>query len=211
MEDIKITKNERGCFFIEKGDMISDELGYEEMLGLITALTMPDDRPCLQWMKEKVKYKPQDGDFVTYVYNEGLYIAIVKGNDNRYYASYQKIGDRNAVPTYELQFLNGYIVRRPATEEEKRLILSKLHEIGKDWDAEKKEIVDWKWKPKKNERYFSIYFFCIDFAFATNCYTWFNDPNDILAYERDLVFKTKEEAAKKAQELNEKLFGKNPQ
>lgn len=31
----------------------SGELGYDEMLGLITSLTMSERRPCLQWMKTK--------------------------------------------------------------------------------------------------------------------------------------------------------------
>ena len=45
---------------------------------------------------------------------------------------------------------------RFATEAEKQLLIDKLHENGKDWNAEKKEIVDYKWKPEKKENFFYL-------------------------------------------------------
>lgn len=33
------------------GDKYADGLGYEEMLGLVAALTMPESRPVLNWMR----------------------------------------------------------------------------------------------------------------------------------------------------------------
>jgi hypothetical protein len=36
---------------VSQGDKYADGLGYDEMLGLVAALTMPEPRPTLQWMK----------------------------------------------------------------------------------------------------------------------------------------------------------------
>lgn len=35
------------------GDRMADNLAYDEMLGLIATVTMPESRPCLQWLKTK--------------------------------------------------------------------------------------------------------------------------------------------------------------
>ena len=45
---------------------------------------------------------------------------------------------------------------RLATETEINEFHKMLHEYGKDWDAEKKDLVDWSWKPKVGERYYYI-------------------------------------------------------
>jgi hypothetical protein len=34
-------------------DKYADGLGYDEMLGLVAAITMPEKRPTLQWLKTK--------------------------------------------------------------------------------------------------------------------------------------------------------------
>lgn len=56
MENISIEKSEQGFFTVRQGDKYSDELGYDEMLGTISALTMPEKRPCLHWMKTKEEW-----------------------------------------------------------------------------------------------------------------------------------------------------------
>lgn len=48
MEDIVIKKDGDYGFDVCQGDKHSDHLGFDEMLGLISALTMPEKRPCLQ-------------------------------------------------------------------------------------------------------------------------------------------------------------------
>lgn len=53
MTDITIKQYDNGYFEVFQGDKSSGELGYDEMLGLITSLTMSERRPCLQWMKTK--------------------------------------------------------------------------------------------------------------------------------------------------------------
>ncbi|MDR2928276.1 MAG: hypothetical protein LBV41_08795 [Cytophagaceae bacterium] len=53
MEKIIIERCGRSCFNVIQGDKYSDQLGFEEMLGLIAALTMPKEPPCIHWMKTK--------------------------------------------------------------------------------------------------------------------------------------------------------------
>lgn len=53
MEDITIKQYDNGCFEVFQGNKSSDELSFDEMLGLITSLTISERRPCLQWMKTK--------------------------------------------------------------------------------------------------------------------------------------------------------------
>lgn len=49
MEKITIEIAEYG-FKVSQGDKIA-EVGWDEMLGLVASLTMPEKRPCLQWME----------------------------------------------------------------------------------------------------------------------------------------------------------------
>lgn len=53
MTDITIKQYDDGYFEVFQGDKSSGELSYDEMLGLITSLAMPESRPCLLWMKTK--------------------------------------------------------------------------------------------------------------------------------------------------------------
>lgn len=49
--NITIHKNEAGSFFVLHGEEFADKLTFEEMLGLVAALSMPAQRRCLQWLK----------------------------------------------------------------------------------------------------------------------------------------------------------------
>ena len=53
MEDITIKQYNNGYFEVFQGDKSSGELSFDEMLGLITSLTIPERCPCLLWMKTK--------------------------------------------------------------------------------------------------------------------------------------------------------------
>lgn len=106
-------------------------------------------------------FLPKDGDFVTYTYHNGnVYVAIFQCTDSNLIDNYYvDICLKNVAEeflkkvSYDNGFDMGYSERRPSTEEEKQLLLSKLHEFGKDWDAEKKEIVDWQWEPGLGETF----------------------------------------------------------
>lgn len=60
MEDVIIKQYNNGYFKVFQGDKSSGELGFDEMLGLITSLTMSERRPCLQWMKTKEQREAEE-------------------------------------------------------------------------------------------------------------------------------------------------------
>lgn len=89
---------------------------------------------------------------------------------------------------------------RIATEAEKQLLIEKLHENGKDWDAEKMEIVDYRWRAKLNEHYYTIDFDDFEIFTATED----NHNVDNQRHEFRNYFKTRklaEQAAEKVKEL----------
>ena len=51
MEDIIIKQYNNGCFEVFQGDKSSGELGYDKMLGLVSALTMPNIDPSFNGWK----------------------------------------------------------------------------------------------------------------------------------------------------------------
>lgn len=57
MENITITPNEDGTFEVRQGNKYCDSAGWDEMLALVSSLTMPEPRPCLQWMRTDEDHK----------------------------------------------------------------------------------------------------------------------------------------------------------
>ncbi len=47
-------------FRVTQGDKYADALGFDEMLGVLVTLTMPEQRPHLQWMKTKEQHNNFD-------------------------------------------------------------------------------------------------------------------------------------------------------
>ena len=50
---IEIEKTNDSPFIVKSDGKTSEPLGWEEMLGLIAALTIPDNKPCVHWMHEE--------------------------------------------------------------------------------------------------------------------------------------------------------------
>lgn len=57
IDTIKIEKLEGGAFNVVQGDRYSDSLSYDEMLGLVSALTIAKEPHCLQWLKTKEEHE----------------------------------------------------------------------------------------------------------------------------------------------------------
>lgn len=57
MEKITIKEHKKGGFTVKQGDREADGVGFDELMGLIAALTMPEKRPCLHWMQTKEQRK----------------------------------------------------------------------------------------------------------------------------------------------------------
>lgn len=57
VDTITIEKLEGGAFNVVQGDRYSDTLGYDEMLGLVSALTIAKEPNCLRWMLTKEEHE----------------------------------------------------------------------------------------------------------------------------------------------------------
>lgn len=77
-----------------------------------------------------------------------------------------------------------------------------MHKYGKDWDAEKKQVVDWKWEPKEGDDYYYI-----DNDGDIWSDTWDECPIDDDRYDFGNCFKTKEEAEAAAERVKKALKG----
>lgn len=101
-------------------------------------------------IKQKVEFKR--GDFITTL--DGACTLIYMGKDTRDAVLFQVFFTLEAGIRIKdkIDFGYGYCDNfRHAKEYEKQALLGAMHDQGKDWDAEKLEIVDWVWKPKKGD------------------------------------------------------------
>lgn len=87
---------------------------------------------------------------------------------------------------------------RGMTESERQELLEALHKIGKDWDAEKLQIVDYEWKPKYGETYY-IPNPCALTMYNAVAYN--GDDFDRRCIERGVSYKTREEAIERAKQM----------
>lgn len=93
---------------------------------------------------------------------------------------------------------------RLATSEEVEQFHNILHKYHKEWNAEKKQLVDWKWKPKKGEKCWLV-----DYYGDINSLTW----NDGFVEKKILdfgnYFQTQEEAEFAAEKIKKLLNAKS--
>lgn len=93
---------------------------------------------------------------------------------------------------------------RLATPSEVERFHELLHKHGKEWDAEKKQVVDWKWEPKENDSYYYI-----DIDGDIIDYIWKGDDYDVDCYNFGNCFRTREEAKVAAEKVKKLLKGEN--
>lgn len=91
---------------------------------------------------------------------------------------------------------------RIATPQEVEHFHEALHMYHKDWDAEKKEVIDWKWKPQIKERYYYI-----DNDGEIMSDTWGGFPTDDDRYNFGNCFRTEKEAKAMAEKVKKLLKG----
>lgn len=78
---------------------------------------------------------------------------------------------------------------RLTTDEEIVKFYRLLHKRGKEWDAEKKHLVKWRWKPKFGEEYFVV-----NTIGRIDNYRWDDDTVDNGFYNLGNCFATLKEA-----------------
>jgi hypothetical protein len=103
-----------------------------------------------------------------------------------------------------------YFVNRIATEEEKQKFFDALEKSGYRWDAERKEVVQFKWKPYIGEiYYYPMYKYC-SHLFKSYDFIWADLLTDNDIYNKGWCFKTKEECETFCKRLNEAIEGVKP-
>lgn len=135
---------------------------------------------------KKAKFEPKDGDVVVCddCIGDEIQIFICKENLGGAIYSYCMYGTDDNKLTFHQD--TSYMIDRPATEEEKKLLFDKLAEEGWSWDADKKELVKIKWKPKAGEQIYVAGF------------TIYNENRFIVFPE---IFRPEFEAARRIEEL----------
>ena len=160
---------------------------------------------------KEVKFEPKDGDVII-VRSLYKHILIYKESKNGYLYSFADLIngllDIDDTPVCREDDINEI---RPATEEEKQELFDSLAEEGYEWDAEKKEVVKIKWKPKCDENYYAPW---IDVSnsdefFCDHLY-WDNDPIDEELYDRGWCFKTEEDCQSFCDKLNQAIKSVKP-
>lgn len=155
----------------------------------------------------------KDGDVVVYYYGgDAFLIAILKGEvdtigEYLFIEEYCGI-DTNEGLWIECDYTDAATDVRYATEEEKQKLFDALAKEGKAWDAEKKAVVDLKWKPKVGEICFVPY---LDFPeFITKQWLWEINGYSTEYYNKGWCFKTKEECQEFCNRLNDAINSVKP-
>ena len=55
--DIIIKQLDNGCFDVHVNDKSTDQLSFDEMLGFVAQLTVPENKRCLEWLKTKEQHE----------------------------------------------------------------------------------------------------------------------------------------------------------
>lgn len=156
----------------------------------ISNVSIEGEKVIVIYESDKPKFKK--GDVIVYDI-VSTWISIVDTND-MYFVS---IGS-NGQYSEKDSVLYNESGHRLATEQEKKLfLLDKMHEIGKDFNFETCEVVDYVWKPKEGER---IHYIMSDAICGCNR----NNSHDKII-EQNNYFKTYE-LAQIALDKRNKLF-----
>ena len=91
---------------------------------------------------------------------------------------------------------------RLATSSEIEHFHELLHKNGKDWDAEKKQLVDWQWKPNVGDNYWYI-----SAKGRIVMYEWNSSPADEIGLAFGNCFPSREEAEAALERVKKALKG----
>ena len=157
------------------------------------------------------KFEPKDGDVVyqSCFKDESRWcIYIVKEYTGLTSIPYVFIDNDGYEPNMSCICHTDKDFIRPATEEEKKLLFDKLAEEGYEWDAEKRELVKLKWRPKYNDNYWSPSLFVNEFIPWMN--SWKNSKIGNKRLEKGWVFRTEEECQAFCDKLDEAINSVKP-
>lgn len=166
--------------------------------GCKTVIINLDGENITTTFEPREEWKPKDGDFVTS--NDGV-IAIYAGtNESGGIVSYAGYWAKNGSLTTRTD--SGWGITkyyRPATEEEKQLLVDKLADAGYRWNAEEKKLERLpRWRAKEEQEYFYI-----TSMLRINTDNESMNGVDMFRYECGNYFKTREAAECIAEQVRE--------
>lgn len=130
-------------YYINHSGIIDHAKIYEEIARIIMDDYYEIKLPEKQWKDGDILFSETDNEFAVF--------EVEHINSNKFfsylstcYAGYLTHQD---IPKRDF---------RLATESEIEQFYNRLHAINKDWDTEKKQLVDWVWKPNDKEAYYTI-------------------------------------------------------
>lgn len=157
-------------------------------------------------------YEPKDGDFIFFgdkrkIWGVGIFKEIL-GNqmlriEERGHRDYVTFFNHSGEVIYNGICGNDNI--RQATEEEKQILLDALHIAGKEWDAEKKKVVEYRWKPKIGKKYYTIQYDRSEDTFITIYYYWYGSDEELAQWKRGRIFADEESASGLCERLNDAI------
>ena len=165
-------------------------------------VTIDGRKIIIEYEKEKSESKFKNGQFLTHRNDLDRWFIIFKDRKDRdtnpfeYHVMLSYLDD---IWYDDICDDNGWY---ESTESEKQELLKALHKKGKDWDAEKLQIVDYVWKPKMGETYFRASIYNSSLFVVGLCD---NDMSDDRCFKRGLVFKTQKQAIACAKKMLESI------
>lgn len=138
---------------------------------------------------------------------------IVENNTNPVYSVFKSAEGNGKFSEYFCVTIDGIIKANIfrsiskwhlANKEERKTFTNLLHKHCKEWDAEKKQLVDWRWKPKKEEDYWAV---ILDTTIIKLVFTWLGSVTDEIRYKLGNCFRTREEAEAAVERVKKALKG----
>lgn len=166
-------------------------------------------------------------DDIDAIYNDGDILSLGRDDSSKVLAIYKcacvnnrdffvahaiKIGSKvlNECVDADLEQSICVDFARIANEDEKKELFDALEKSGYRWDAERKEVVQFKWKPYIGGiYYYPMYKYCSLLFKPYDC-IWAGLISDNDIYSKGWCFKTKEECEAFCKRLNEAIMEVKP-
>lgn len=146
-----------------------------------------------KWKDGDILFSPRYKRFAIYAYEIPVPYLVV---------AYYCFDENFLIHSFPRIKINDF---RLATPQEIVQFHKLLHKHGKDWDSEKKQLIDWVWRPSINEAYYTLEIDNGDVVVRTRVY--FDDDIDNALIKNCNFFRTVEEAELAAERVKKALKG----
>lgn len=160
---------------------------------------------------KEVKFEPKDGDILSCFFRDeyqGTFVFEEASECGEAIFHFALDADGKFLTGNGCAYF-GYVYNsRPATEEKKKKLFDKLAEEGYSWDAERKELVKLKWKPRDSEKYFLPR--CDVSGFHVRSFEWEDTRVEEQYYKKGWIYKTEQECQEFCDKLNQAISQVKP-